>query len=82
MVKSMRGSFNVLMPFSARLDWTETAEMRVCVSTFFFPNVSGQFFYCSFTVVATFSLKIGLTVLFTYLKIILLQYFSVFSFNF
>ena len=32
---------------------------------------------------ATFSLKMGLTILFTYLKIILLQYFqfSVFSFN-
>ena len=59
MVKSMRGSFNVLMPFSARLDWAETAEMRVCVSAFFFfffPRVSGQFFYCSFTVAATFSL--------------------------
>ena len=56
MVKSMRGSFNVLMPFSARLDWAETAEMRVCVSAFFFPRVSGQFFYRSFTVAATFSL--------------------------
>ena len=31
---------------------------------------------------ATFSLKMGSTVLFTHLKIILLQYFSVFSFNF
>ena len=31
---------------------------------------------------ATFSLKIGTTVLFTHLKIILLQYFSVFSFSF
>ena len=30
---------------------------------------------------ATFSLKIGLTVLFTHLKIILLQYFSVYSFQ-
>ena len=30
---------------------------------------------------ATFSLKMGLTVLFTYLKIILLQYFSVFNFQ-
>ena len=29
-----------------------------------------------------FSLKMGLTVLFTHLKIILLQYFSVFSFSF
>ena len=31
---------------------------------------------------ATFSLKMGLTVLFTHLKIILLQYFSIFSFQF
>ena len=31
---------------------------------------------------ATFSLKMGSTVLFTHLKIILLQYFSVFSFSF
>ena len=31
---------------------------------------------------ATFSLKMGPTVLFTHLKIILLQYFSIFSFSF
>ena len=31
---------------------------------------------------ATFSLKMAPTVLFTYLKIILLQYFSIFNFNF
>ena len=31
---------------------------------------------------ATFSLKMSLTVLFTHLKIILLQYFSIFSFSF
>ena len=30
----------------------------------------------------TFSLKMGLTILFIYLKIILLQYFSIFNFNF
>ena len=35
-----------------------------------------------FYFLATFSLKMGLTVLFTHLKIILLQYFSVFSFSF
>ena len=35
-----------------------------------------------FYFLATFSLKMGLTILFTYLKIILLQYFSIFSFNF
>ena len=43
-------------------------------------------FYCSrthkFHFSATFSLKMGPTILFTYLKIILLQYFSVFSFSF
>ena len=42
--------------------------------------------YCSqthkFYFSTTFSLKIGLTVLFTHLKIILLQYFLVFSFSF
>ena len=35
-----------------------------------------------FYFLATFLLKMGLTILFTYLKIILLQYFSIFSFNF
>ena len=35
-----------------------------------------------FYFLATFSLKMGHTILFTYLKIILLQYFSIFSFNF
>ena len=35
-----------------------------------------------FHISATFSLKMGPTVLFTHLKIILLQYFSVFNFNF
>ena len=43
-------------------------------------------FYClrihRFHFSTTFSLKMGPTILFTYLKIILLQYFSVFSFNF
>ena len=42
--------------------------------------------YCSrthkFYFLTTFSLKMGPTVLFTHLKIILLQYFSVFSFQF
>ena len=42
--------------------------------------------YCSrthkFHFSATFSLKMGPTVLFTHFKIILLQYFSVFSFSF
>ena len=39
----------------ARLDWAETAEMRICISAFFFffSHVSGQFFYCLFTVAAT-----------------------------
>ena len=35
-----------------------------------------------FYFLATFSLKMDLTILFTHLKIILLQYFSVFSFSF
>ena len=43
-------------------------------------------FHCSWThkfhFLAIFSLKMGPTLLFTHLKIILLQYFSVFSFSF
>ena len=46
-------------------------------SNFFIKNESHEFHFS-----ATFSLKMSLTVLFTYLKIILLQYFSVFSFSF
>ena len=40
------------------------------------------FFFFFFYFLVNFSLKMGLTVLFTHLKIILLQYFSVFSFSF
>ena len=53
---------------------------------FYFFSQSMHIVYCLWThkfhFSATFLLKMGLTVLFTYLKIILLQYFSVFSFNF
>ena len=51
-----------------------------------FFNQSVHIVYCSqihkFHFSATFSLKMGPTILFTHLKIILLQYFSVFSLSF
>ena len=47
--------------------------------------MNSAFVHCLWThkyhILSTFSLKIGLTILFTHLKIILLQYFSVFSFQ-
>ena len=50
-----------------------------------FSTVNSAFVHCSgiykFYFSATFSLKIGPTILFTHLKIILLQYFSVFNFQ-
>ena len=53
-------------------------------STNFYPHVCPV--HClqthKFHFSAIFSLKMGLTVLFIHLKIILLQYFSVFSFSF
>ena len=53
---------------------------------FYFFSQSVHIVHCSWThkfhFSATFSLKMGRTVLFTHLKIILLQYFSVFSFSF
>ena len=49
-------------------------------------DVNSAHMYCSRThklhFLSTFSLKMGPTILFTYLKIILLQCFSVFSFSF
>ena len=41
--------------YSARLDWAEIAETRMCVLAFFFFNAFQAFFffYCLFTVAAT-----------------------------
>ena len=51
-----------------------------------FSTVNSAFVHCSrihkYHFLSTFSLKIGPIILFTHLKIILLQCFSVFSFNF
>ena len=72
------------------------SQTHVCVSNFFFFFQAVTFWlFFLWTVLSctvygshklhfstTFSLKIGSTVLFTHLKIILLQYFSVFNFNF
>ena len=64
------------------VQWTVTANFDF--SNFF--SQSEHIVYClrthKFHFSTTFSLKMGPTVLFTHLKIILLQYFSVFSFNF
>ena len=53
-----------------------------------FSTVNSVFMYCMYCsrthkyhFLSTFSLKIGLIILFTHLKIILLQYFSVFNFQ-
>ena len=45
--------------YSVCLDWAETAEMRLCVSTFFFflTRFRPFFFYCSFTIAATIAAK-------------------------
>ena len=67
---------------SCTVQWTVAAKFDF--SIFFSQSV--HIGYCSWThkfhFSATFSLKMGPTVLFTHLKIILLQYFSVFSFSF
>ena len=86
----LRLHFSILFFFFARIWETNTATVHAL-----FMNSSHKVwlvlsfhhkFYCSWTdkfhFSATFSLKMGLTVLFTHLKIILLQYFSVFSFSF
>ena len=62
------------------------SDYKVWLFIFIFFSQSVHIVYClwiyKFHISVTFSLKMGLMVLFTYLKIILLQYFSVFSFNF
>ena len=67
---------------SCTIQWTVAANFDF--SNFFSQSV--HIVHCSWThkfhFLATFSLKMGPTVLFTYLKIILLQYFLVFSFSF
>ena len=51
-----------------------------------FSTVNSAFLHCLWThkyhFLSTFSLKMSFTILFTHLKFILLQYFSVFSFSF
>ena len=60
--------------------------IHCCATIFDFFSWTVHTIYCLWThklhFSATFSLKMGLTVLFTHLKIILLQCFSVFSFSF
>ena len=67
---------------SCTVQWTVAAKFDF--SIFFSQSV--HIVHCSWThkfhFSKTFTLKMSLTVLFTHLKIILLQYFSVFSFSF
>ena len=90
-VRLMRLQFSVLLFFFFARVWeTNTATVyalfmnsnRKSLTFFTFQHK----FYCLWThkfhFSITFSLKISSTVLFTHLKIILLQYFSIFSFNF
>ena len=67
---------------SCTVQWTVAAKFNF--SIFFSQSVHIVHYSWThkFHFSATFSLKSGPTVLFTYLKIILLQYFSVFSFSF
>ena len=62
------------------------SSYKVWLFLLFFFSQSVHTVYCSWThkfhFSTTFSLKMGPTILFTHLKIILLQYFSVFSFSF
>ena len=63
--------------------WTVKVLFIYCMETNF--TVYILFMHCSWNPQSLYSekiLKMGPTVLFTHLKIILLQYFSVFSFNF
>ena len=85
-----RFAFSVFFFFLARVWETNTATVHAmfmnssCKVWLF--SLFQHKFYCSrthkFHFSATFSLKMGLTVLFTHLKIILLQCFLVFSFSF
>ena len=66
---------------SCTVQWTVATKFDF----FIFFSQSVHIVHCSWThkfhFSATFSLQMGPTVLFTHLKIILLQYFSVFSFQ-
>ena len=64
--------------FGKRICTSQTHVLRFSYLFFFFEQCLQTY---KFHFSATFSLKIGLTVLFTHLKIILLQCFSVFSFQ-
>ena len=87
--------FNLLASYSTECKGAKRAsQTHVCISPFFFLAEKFDFstnfqphmglVHCSqthkFHFLATFSLKIDSTKLFTHLKIILLQYFLIFSF--
>ena len=72
-----RFAFSVLFFLHAFERPTRLLFMNRSRKVWLFPPFQHKFHF-----LATFSLKMGFTVLFTYLKIILLQCFSVFNFQF